>query len=44
MSLVDVLPIVAAVIFIIAGIIVIRGGGHGNGRLTLGQWPPMSAA
>ena len=36
MSLVDVLPIVAAVMFIIAGIIVIRGRGHGNGRLTFG--------
>jgi len=32
MSLVDVLPIVAAVMFIMAGIIVIRGGGHGNMR------------
>lgn len=32
MSLVDVLPIVAAVIFIMAGIIVIHGGGHGNMR------------
>jgi len=41
MSLVDVLPIVAAVMFIIAGIIVIRGGGHGNGRLTLGRFRPL---
>lgn len=32
MSLVDVLPIVAAVIFIMAGIFVIHGGGHGNMR------------